>query len=266
MMMMMMMIKKEDGGRRNMSKPKCWPVQAAPSVSPTFLSIFYHAFQKLFSAGILGPLVLGAIYARPLGNMLPEHVQSAILAIGYLGLILLIVQGGLEPMAFAKVCAGGWVLLADLLEHKWSERRSEKQAQKHHLREHDHVDNPTSLGLQPSPAGGGTVSSALASPLAWPAAPQPKQNKSRQTACLPPIASYSRTTSGLASGSIPGNSPHVAWRDRLPRHKHGQARRTSRPTSLQRWNLGYCSQHFGRPCIDRHPDALKTRSEHHGSR
>ncbi|SPO31492.1 uncharacterized protein UTRI_06622 [Ustilago trichophora] len=61
-----------------------------------FLSIFYHAFQKLFSAGILGPLVLGAIYARPLGNILPEDVQSTILAIGYLGLILLIVQGGLE--------------------------------------------------------------------------------------------------------------------------------------------------------------------------
>ena len=61
-----------------------------------FLSIFYHAFQKLFSAGILGPLVLGAIYARPLANILPEDVQSAILSIGYLGLILLIVQGGLE--------------------------------------------------------------------------------------------------------------------------------------------------------------------------
>lgn len=61
-----------------------------------FLSIFYHAFQKLFSAGILGPLVLGAIYARPLANILPDDVQSAILSIGYLGLILLIVQGGLE--------------------------------------------------------------------------------------------------------------------------------------------------------------------------
>uniref|UniRef100_V5EUC9 Cation/H+ exchanger transmembrane domain-containing protein n=1 Tax=Kalmanozyma brasiliensis (strain GHG001) TaxID=1365824 RepID=V5EUC9_KALBG len=46
--------------------------------------------------GILGPLVLGAVYARPLGDILPQDVQSAVLAIGYLGLILLIVQGGLE--------------------------------------------------------------------------------------------------------------------------------------------------------------------------
>ncbi|SPO31679.1 uncharacterized protein UTRI_06622_B [Ustilago trichophora] len=69
-------------------------------------------------------------------------------------------------MAFAKVCAGSWVLLADLLEHKWSQRRSEKQAQKHDSRQHDNVDDPTSLELQPSPAGGGAVSSALASPLA----------------------------------------------------------------------------------------------------
>lgn len=60
------------------------------------LTVFYHAFQRIFSAGILGPLVLGAIYARPLANILPTDVQSAILAIGYLGLILLIVQGGLE--------------------------------------------------------------------------------------------------------------------------------------------------------------------------
>ncbi|CDR98867.1 uncharacterized protein SPSC_04442 [Sporisorium scitamineum] len=60
------------------------------------LSIFHHAFQAFLSAGILGPLVLGAIYARPLANILLPDVQSAVLAIGYLGLILLIVQGGLD--------------------------------------------------------------------------------------------------------------------------------------------------------------------------
>ncbi|KAJ1021940.1 hypothetical protein NDA16_003702 [Ustilago loliicola] len=84
------------------------PTDALPYTSPSlvtilvlasyllFLTVFYHAFQWLFSAGIIGPLVLGAMYARPLGNILPEDVQSAVLAIGYLGLILLIVQGGLE--------------------------------------------------------------------------------------------------------------------------------------------------------------------------
>lgn len=61
-----------------------------------FLSLFYHAFQRLFSAGILGPLVLGAIYAKPLANILPADVQSATLSLGYLGLMLLIVQGGVE--------------------------------------------------------------------------------------------------------------------------------------------------------------------------
>lgn len=60
------------------------------------LSVFYHAFQRLLSAGILGPLVLGAIYARPLGDILPLDVQSTILSIGFLGLILLIVQGGID--------------------------------------------------------------------------------------------------------------------------------------------------------------------------
>lgn len=60
------------------------------------LSIFYHAFQRLLSAGILGPLVLGAIYARPLGDILPPDVQSTVLSIGFLGLILLIVQGGVD--------------------------------------------------------------------------------------------------------------------------------------------------------------------------
>ncbi|PWZ00964.1 hypothetical protein BCV70DRAFT_199329 [Testicularia cyperi] len=81
---------------------------ALPYTSPTivtilvissyllFLSLFYHVFQRIFSAGILGPLILGAIYAKPLANILPADVQSAILTIGYLGLMLLIVQGGIE--------------------------------------------------------------------------------------------------------------------------------------------------------------------------
>ncbi|CAE6517183.1 unnamed protein product [Rhizoctonia solani] len=60
------------------------------------LNVIHELFQFLFGAGLVGQLVLGAIYCVPLGNILPIDIQTSIGTIGYLGLLLLIVEGGLD--------------------------------------------------------------------------------------------------------------------------------------------------------------------------
>ncbi|KAB5590292.1 hypothetical protein CTheo_6273 [Ceratobasidium theobromae] len=60
------------------------------------LNVIHGVFQFLFGAGLIGQLVLGAVYSVPLGNILPLDIQTTIGTIGYLGLILLIVEGGLD--------------------------------------------------------------------------------------------------------------------------------------------------------------------------
>jgi hypothetical protein len=61
-----------------------------------FLNVLHGIFQFLFGAGLIGQLVLGAVYAVPLGNILPLDIQTSIGVIGYIGLLLLIVEGGLD--------------------------------------------------------------------------------------------------------------------------------------------------------------------------
>ncbi|CAE7108162.1 unnamed protein product [Rhizoctonia solani] len=61
-----------------------------------FLNVIHELFQFLFGAGLVGQLVLGAIYCLPLANILPIDIQTSIGTIGYLGLLLLIVEGGLD--------------------------------------------------------------------------------------------------------------------------------------------------------------------------
>src|ERR1700761_5980421 len=60
------------------------------------LPLFSHLCLHIVSAPLLGPILLGAIYSLPLADILPTDVQTTILKLGYLGLMLLIVQGGLE--------------------------------------------------------------------------------------------------------------------------------------------------------------------------
>ncbi|KAF8714474.1 Sodium/hydrogen exchanger family, partial [Rhizoctonia solani] len=60
------------------------------------LNVVHEIFQFLFGAGLVGQLILGAIYCVPLGNILPLDIQTSFGAIGYLGLLLLIVEGGLD--------------------------------------------------------------------------------------------------------------------------------------------------------------------------
>ncbi|KAK1818343.1 hypothetical protein LTR12_007257 [Friedmanniomyces endolithicus] len=51
---------------------------------------------KIIRAGILGPIIAGIIYGAPLANILLTEWQTTFLALGYIGLILLIFEGGLQ--------------------------------------------------------------------------------------------------------------------------------------------------------------------------
>ena len=48
---------------------------------------------KVIYAGILGPILVGIIYGAPLGNILDHDWQESFMALGYVGLILIIFEG-----------------------------------------------------------------------------------------------------------------------------------------------------------------------------
>ncbi|KAF9045546.1 Sodium/hydrogen exchanger family-domain-containing protein [Panaeolus papilionaceus] len=52
-------------------------------------------FDDILNAGLLGPLFLGIIFGAEVGNILPNAIQTAFISVGYVGLILLIFEGGL---------------------------------------------------------------------------------------------------------------------------------------------------------------------------
>lgn len=62
----------------------------------TFLSVSDWIAGKLIRAGILGPLAVGVIYGEPLSGILQLPWQETFLALGYIGLILIIFEGGLN--------------------------------------------------------------------------------------------------------------------------------------------------------------------------
>ena len=49
----------------------------------------------IIRAGIIGPIAVGIIYGAPLANILEHNWQETFLAVGYVGLILIIFEGGL---------------------------------------------------------------------------------------------------------------------------------------------------------------------------
>jgi Kef-type K+ transport system membrane component KefB len=49
----------------------------------------------LIRAGIIGPIAVGIIYGKPLANILHYDWQQTFLFLGYVGLILIIFEGGL---------------------------------------------------------------------------------------------------------------------------------------------------------------------------
>ncbi|KAK3904490.1 Cation/H+ exchanger [Staphylotrichum tortipilum] len=51
--------------------------------------------DKAVRASLIGHIVVGLIYGVPLGNILPGNWQETFLALGYIGLLLIIFEGGL---------------------------------------------------------------------------------------------------------------------------------------------------------------------------
>lgn len=58
-----------------------------------FLSFSAWLAGKILRASILGPLVIGMVYGEPLSNILKQEWQETFLALGYIGLILIIFEG-----------------------------------------------------------------------------------------------------------------------------------------------------------------------------
>ncbi|EQL00256.1 sodium-hydrogen antiporter [Ophiocordyceps sinensis CO18] len=60
-----------------------------------FLSLAQWASDKIFKAGLIGQIIVGLVYGRPVGNILHEEWQKTFVDLGYIGLILIIFGGGL---------------------------------------------------------------------------------------------------------------------------------------------------------------------------
>ncbi|KAJ5916778.1 Cation/H+ exchanger [Penicillium tannophilum] len=60
-----------------------------------FLSLAKWVSAKVIQAGIIGQIAVGIIYGVPLANILEHNWQETFLALGYVGLILIIFEGGL---------------------------------------------------------------------------------------------------------------------------------------------------------------------------
>ncbi|KAJ5183065.1 hypothetical protein N7492_000681 [Penicillium capsulatum] len=60
-----------------------------------FLSLARWVSAKVIQAGIIGQIAVGIIYGVPLANILEHNWQETFLALGYVGLILIIFEGGL---------------------------------------------------------------------------------------------------------------------------------------------------------------------------
>lgn len=60
-----------------------------------FLSSVGWIFNKAIRAGLIGQILLGILYGAPVGNILVTEWQETFMALGYIGLILIIFEGGL---------------------------------------------------------------------------------------------------------------------------------------------------------------------------
>ncbi|PLB35863.1 cation:proton antiporter [Aspergillus candidus] len=61
-----------------------------------FLSLAKWVSAKIIQAGIIGQIAVGIIYGVPLANILEHTWQETFLVLGYVGLILIIFEGGLS--------------------------------------------------------------------------------------------------------------------------------------------------------------------------
>lgn len=59
------------------------------------INVLHDVIDDLLHVGLLAQLILGAVFGAPLANILPSEVQKAVQALGYLGLLLLVFEGGM---------------------------------------------------------------------------------------------------------------------------------------------------------------------------
>lgn len=90
-----------------------------------FLSLAEWVSAKVIRAGIIGQIAVGIIYGRPLADIIPETWQETFLALGYIGLILIIFEG-YHPFLFFfqddladDEVAGGLTARLDLLKRNF---------------------------------------------------------------------------------------------------------------------------------------------------
>ncbi|KAK4227041.1 Hsp70 ATPase ssc1 [Podospora fimiseda] len=60
-----------------------------------FLGVAEFIADKIFRTGLIGQIIVGLIYGVPIANILSVNWQETFLALGYIGLILIIFEGGL---------------------------------------------------------------------------------------------------------------------------------------------------------------------------
>lgn len=60
-----------------------------------FLSSLGWVFNKAIRAGLIGQILMGILYGAPVGNILNIAWQDTFMALGYVGLILILFEGGL---------------------------------------------------------------------------------------------------------------------------------------------------------------------------
>ena len=58
-----------------------------------FLNLAGTAAQRFLSAGLLGQILVGIVYGTPLAGILEDSWEEAIVAIGYVGLLLVVFEG-----------------------------------------------------------------------------------------------------------------------------------------------------------------------------
>ncbi|UZJ56282.1 hypothetical protein CBS101457_005602 [Exobasidium rhododendri] len=61
-----------------------------------FLNVAHDVMDRVLHAGLIAQLLLGAIFGSPLAAILPTSVETTVQSLGYLGLILLVVEGGMS--------------------------------------------------------------------------------------------------------------------------------------------------------------------------
>ncbi|KAE9391723.1 Sodium/hydrogen exchanger, partial [Gymnopus androsaceus JB14] len=83
------------------------------------LNVAESIFSLILEAGLLGSLIVGIIYGPEGANLLPEYLLQTLLVFGYIGLILLIFEAGINTnisllyknMALSVLVAGTGVIL-----------------------------------------------------------------------------------------------------------------------------------------------------------